>query len=177
MKKPRKSGSGQRAKAFWTPQRAHAAMGLLTRVIDDLRDAAIEAKSAHQGLHRLDHAKGRQTRRHFLRAQSLHDDLVHAREHEAQVLTEAKTLGVEVVDPVQGIAVLPCLTNQGMGMLVLDRFAEEPLIGWRLVDDPPDVVRRIPTVSQESKALGTTPDASTAQNGQGVPEPGPTSAN
>ena len=157
MKKPRKQGSGQRAKTFWTPQRAHAAMGLLTRVIDDLRDATIEQKSARQGLTRLDHGTGQHGRLEFLRAQSLSDDLRHAKEHEAQVLTEAKSLGVEVVDPMQGIAVLPCLTNQGMGLLVLDRFAEEPLVGWRLVDDPPNVVRRIPTVTEESKALGTVP--------------------
>lgn len=157
MKKPRKQGVGAKARTFWTPQRAHAAMGLLTRVIDDLRDATIEQKSARRGLTRLDRAAGRRNRMQFLRVQNLNDDLKEAKDHEARVLTEAKTLGVEVVDPLKGIAVLPCLTNQGMGLLVVDRFAEEPLVGWRLVDDPPNVVRRIPAVTEESKALAAPP--------------------
>lgn len=158
--KKRHNGSNLRGKTFWTPQRANAAMGLLTRLIDDLRDAAIEQKSARQGLTRLDKSMGRPSRQQILRVQTLQDDLTQAQQHAASVLTEAKNLGIEVVDPLQGIAILPCLTSQGMGMLVLDRFAGEPLVGWRLLDDPPNVVRKIPTSTDESRALGLAPSPS-----------------
>jgi hypothetical protein len=174
--KKRHNGSNLRGKTFWTPQRAHAAMGLLTRLIDDIRDAAIEQKSARQGLTRLDKSQGRPSRQQILRVQTLQEDLNLAQNHAASVLTEAQSLGIEVVDPLQGIAILPCLTSQGMGMLVVDRFAGEPLVGWRLIDDPPNVVRKIPTFTEESRALGLAPSPS-AVKPDGTSTSGPESTN
>lgn len=126
---------------LWTPQKAKNAMGFLTRVMDDIRSVALDQTATQLRLQRLGDQKGRADRNLLVGKKDLQEELEQSRNLGSQLMEEAMDLGLHPVDPIQGIAALPCMTSEGLGFLVIDRFAEEPLVGWRLAKDPPGILR------------------------------------
>ena len=126
---------------LWTPQKAKNALGFLSRVMDDIRSVALDQTATQLRLQRTGGQSGRPDRNLILGKKSLEEDLEQSRILGTQLMEEASDLGLHPVDPIQGIAALPCMTTEGLGFLVIDRFAEEPLVGWRLAKDPPGVLR------------------------------------
>lgn len=143
---------------IWTPQKAKSAMGLITRVLDDIRSVALDQTAFQLRLTRLGELKGKPDRAQLLGRRSIEEDLEHSKLVGNQLLEEALEIGLHPVDPIQGIAALPCMTSEGLGFLVIDRFAEEPLAGWRLAKDPPGILRDLklqPKDAQEGTLLET----------------------
>ncbi len=135
---------------LWTPQKAKNAMAFLSRVMDDIRSVALDQTATQLRLQRMGGQKGRVDRSQLLGRKALEDDLEQSRTLGRQLMDEAMDLGLHPVDPVQGIAALPCMTTEGLGFLVIDRFAEEPLVGWRLAKDPPGILRELKNRDSES---------------------------
>ncbi|MFM8932272.1 MAG: hypothetical protein ACKOS8_10400 [Gemmataceae bacterium] len=135
---------------LWTPQKAKNAMGFLSRVMDDIRSVALDQTATQLRLQRMGEQKGRADRSLLLGRKALEEDLEQSRNLGRQLMDEAMDLGLHPVDPVQGIAALPCMTTEGLGFLVIDRFAEEPLVGWRLAKDPPGILRELKNGESES---------------------------
>jgi len=135
---------------LWTPQKAKNAMGFLGRVMDDIRTVALDQTATQLRLQRLGEQKGRADRNLLLGRKALEDDLEQSKSMGRQLMDEALDLGLHPIDPVQGIAALPCMTTEGLGFLVIDRFAEEPLVGWRLAKDPPGILRELKNGDSEA---------------------------
>lgn len=139
---------------IWTPQKAKSAMGLITRVLDDIRSVALDQTAYKLRLNRMGEWKGKPDRAQLIGLRSIEEDLEQSKLAGNQLLEEALEIGLHPVDPVQGIAALPCMTSEGLGFLVIDRFAEEPLAGWRLAKDPPGLLRDL---NGRDKVLGVDP--------------------
>ena len=73
-----------------------------------------------------------------------------ARDRLAEVLEELHDLGIECLDPIQGIALVPFANEKQLAWFVYDLFDNEPLRSWRLHNDPLDTRRPIETIKEES---------------------------
>ena len=129
---------------LWTPHKARKTLSLLIRVLDDIRSCALDQTATRLRLNRLTSHSGKLGRAALLGQKSLEEKLESSHNFGIQLFEEALHIGLHPVGPVQGIAAPPCMTSNGLGFLVIDRFAENPLAGWRLADDPPGILRNLP---------------------------------
>ena len=143
---------------LWTRARAVTATAYLASMLHSLRDSLLKAKQRSLAAHRLATRPGRLNRASLIaHAEAIEDSRV-ARDAVRDVIEELRSLGINCLDPVQGEALVPFLTQKQLAWLIYDLFAEDPLRHWRFYTDPPETRRPIEEIYNNPEAGGRPPE-------------------
>jgi hypothetical protein len=142
---------------LWTRARAAKATTYLASMLHSLRDSLLKAKQHSLAAHRLATRPGRLNRASLIaHAEATRDSRV-AREAVSDGMEELRSLGINCLDPVQGEALVPFLTQRRLAWLIYDLFAEQPWQHWRFHTDPPETRRAIEEIHADPEAGGPRP--------------------
>ena len=145
QKGARKNQKGLR---LWSHPRALAALPYLKSVVGSLREHRLEARSQGQRARHLADRPGRPGRAALIAHQEALQEALRADARYDDALRELQGLGITLLDPVRGQALLPFVHRKRLAWFLFDLFDPEPLRCWRYQDDPDDV-RRPVGVSEE----------------------------
>lgn len=144
MKRPSRKSARSSATAearLWTQQQARKVVPYLSSVLHSLREHALEIQAGQIRLARLEKAPGRPTRTQLINISDTRTDLDRQRRRLVETAEELQNLGASLVDPVQGVALLPFTHEKRLAWFVFDLFDTNPLRWWRYQDDPDDFRR------------------------------------
>ena len=144
MKRRRRTKRGSlRAIRLWTYPEAAKALPYLRSITNSLRDHWLELQSTQLAARRL---KGtpRPTRREMIALEETSDDARQAEDKFEDALAELMNQDVFLLDPVQGLALVPFQQGEELAWYVMDSFAENGLSSWRYHKDPMETRRPMP---------------------------------
>ena len=137
MKRRRKRDTrGMRALRLWEQADAARAVPYLRSVVGSLREHWLDAQSKRRDLERLNRQPGRADRRRLLAGQELHARQESAEDCFNDAVQELMRIDVYLVDPVQGVVLIPFRKEDDLAWYVFDQFDEHGLAGWRYHSDP-----------------------------------------
>ena len=139
---------------LWSRGQVVRARPYLASMLHSLRDSLLKAKQHSLAAHRLATRPGRLNRASLIAHAEAIEDLRVARDAVRDDIEELRSLGINCLDPVQGEALVPFLTQQRLAWFIYDLFAEEPLQYWRLHTDPPETRRPIEEIDTDPEAGG-----------------------
>jgi hypothetical protein len=143
---------------LWTRARAVTATAYLASMLHSLRDSMVKAKQHSLAAHRLATRPGRLNRASLIaHAEAIRDSRV-ALDAVRDGMEELRSMGINSLDPVQGEALVPFLTQKQLAWLIYDLFAEQPWRHWRFHTDPPETRRPIEEIPSDPEARGGIPE-------------------
>ncbi len=140
QKGARKSNRGLR---LWSHARALAALPYVTSIVRSLREHRLEMQTHKRRARQLADRPGRPDRAALVAHQVALDEAARAEARYDDALKELRALGISLVDPVNGQALLPFVHKKRLAWLLFDLFDDQPLRSWRYQDDPDDVRRPV----------------------------------
>jgi hypothetical protein len=143
---------------LWTRARAVKATAYLASMLRSIRDSMLKAKQHSLTAHRLATKPGRLNRASLIaHAEAIQDSRV-AHDAFRDGMEELRSLGINCLDPVQGEALVPFLTQQQLAWFIFDLFAEQPLRHWRFYTDSPETRRPIEEIRGDPDVGGRPPE-------------------
>jgi len=132
---------GLRVLRLWEQADAARAVPYLRSVVGSLREHWLEAQSKRRDRERLDRQPGRADRQRILAGQELHATQEAAEDRFNDAVQELVRIDVYLVDPVQGVVLIPFRKDDDLAWYVFDQFDEHGLAGWRYHSDPMEQCR------------------------------------
>ena len=137
MKHNQKGAKGQRRRIrVWTHPQARAALPYLSAVMRSLRQHRLEAVAHHLTAERLARRPGHPDRASLVAHAEAVRAAAKADEHFREALEELAAIGVYLLDPIAGQALIPFVQDEQLAWYVYDLFDPEPLHSWRYHSDP-----------------------------------------
>jgi hypothetical protein len=133
-----------RAIRLWTYADAAKALPYLRSLTNSLREHWLELQSRQLDVKRL-HELRKPKRREMIAVEDALSDVRQAEDNFESVLEELMRQDVFLLDPVQGIALIPFQSGEELAWYVFDLFAEDPLTSWRFHKDPLEMRRPVST--------------------------------
>jgi hypothetical protein len=130
----------------WSVTKALSAVPYITSVLQDVRQAFLDARRNERTLKLLDEKPGRLNRRELMQQQDAILEGQRAEDRYSKALRELATLDVVCQDPVRGLALIPFVHDRQPAWYLFDLFEEEHIRYWRFEDDPAGMKRPIAEV-------------------------------
>src|SRR5687767_988239 len=147
-----------RAIRLWTYPEAARAMPYFRSLTHSLRESWLELQKDQLAAKRLNNLP-RPNRNERIALEEAQNDARRAEDKFDDTLEELMTLDVFLLDPVQGLALIPFQQDKELAWYVFDLFEPDGLTAWRYHKDPLDERRPVP---QEPKAEPALIEAATA---------------
>jgi hypothetical protein len=141
---PRKSRSDSLTLRRWTLEEAQSAVPYFSSVARSLRELYLEILAKRQELQIFAERPGRRDFKALIEEQDARRDLEKAEQDFQGALDELTELGVLLLDPVQGTALVPFVHDEQPAWYVFALFDSQPIRSWRYESDP-DETRRVLT--------------------------------
>jgi len=144
MKRRRNKKKGTetlRALRLWSREDADKAVPYLRSVIGSLREHWLETQSKRREGELLERRPGRADRTRILAGQALAENRDAAEGRFNDALEELMKIDVYLLDPVQGVALIPFRKDDDLAWFVYDHHGEGGLTGWRFHSDPMEECR------------------------------------
>jgi hypothetical protein len=135
-----------RVMRLWDWSGATKAAPYLHSVIESLREYWLEVLNAERRLQLSTKRKAPARRQQWLDERALQDERQRAQTKFEDALEELNRLDVVLLDPVQGLALIPFRKEDELAWYVFDHFADLGLIGWRYHNDPIEGCRPLESV-------------------------------
>jgi hypothetical protein len=127
----------------WTHAQAQAARPYVSSVVRSVREHFLEAIRGHNQVEELTKRAGRPNRDSIIALAEAQREFDAARGRFEDAETELNDLDVYVLDPVQGLALIPFVHDERLAWFVFDLFDTEPLRFWRYQEDTLETRRPI----------------------------------
>jgi len=138
--------------SLWSFAQANKVLPYLRSVTSSLREHWLEAMSKKHQQERLAARPGRPDRAYLLANEMASKDQSLAEERFVEALQELVEIDVYLLDPVQGVALIPFTKDDELAWFVFDLFEEGgELKTWRFHKDPLEMRRPIGEALIESK--------------------------
>lgn len=131
-----------RAIRLWTYADAAKALPYLRSLTNSLREHWLELQSRQLDARRL-HDLRKLTRREMISLEEIQNDARHAEDKFESALEELMRQDIFLLDPVQGLALIPFQEGEELAWYVFDLFAEDALTSWRFHKDPLETRRPV----------------------------------
>lgn len=148
-RQPRRTKKRRRIVRMWTHPEALAAVGYIRSIINTLREQYTEVLFCQKTLRELAERHGRPDRATLIHQQETEHQLVRVREAFNEARAELESLGISLLDPTRGLALIPFIHDDQLAWYVFDLFDPKPLRFWRYPDDPSDTRRPVATLLQK----------------------------
>jgi len=152
MKRNKRTKSRRQVIPVWTYEQARKASPYLASILRSVREHRIDAQRHEVAAKRLADAPGRPDRKSLIAHTEATRESERAQDRVAEAIGELDDLGIECLDPVQGIALVPFANEDQLAWFIYDLFDEEPLRYWRYHKDPLDTRRPIETIQETNTA-------------------------
>jgi hypothetical protein len=152
MKRNKSTKSRRQVIPVWTYEQARKASPYLASILRSVREHQIDAQRHDFAAKRLANAPGRPDRKSLIAHADATRDSGRAQDRVAEALGELDDLGIECLDPIRGIALVPFANEKQLAWFVYDLFDDEPLRHWRYHKDPLETRRPIETIEETSAA-------------------------
>lgn len=131
-----------RAIRLWTYADAAKALPYLRSLTNSLREHWLELQSRQLDARRL-YGLRKPTRREMISLEETQNDALQAEDKFESALEELMRQDIFLLDPVQGLALIPFQEGDELAWYVFDLFAEDPLTSWRFHKDPLETRRPV----------------------------------
>ncbi len=139
-----------RVMRLWDWKEAKGAIPYLRSILASLREHWLDARSAQITLDRhISDSSPRSTQK-LLREKACQDELSRSQDKFDTALEELAQIDAYLLDPVNGVALMPFRMKDDLAWYYIDLFEPEVFAGWRFHDDPLDVCRPIELVQDLS---------------------------
>ena len=146
MKRRRRTKRGTlRAIRLWTYPEAAKALPYLRSITNSLRDHWLELQSKQLAARRLSDVR-KPSRHERIALADTQNDLSSAGDKFETALAELMEHDVFLLDPIQGLSLIPFQENEELAWYVFDLFDEHGLKEWRYHKDPLETRRPVPQV-------------------------------
>jgi hypothetical protein len=125
-----------RAVRLWTQEEAQKAVPYLRSVIASVREHWVSWRSHERDVALLERRRGGKQRDRLLAEQAANTSREVAQQRFQDALAELSKIDVFLLDPVQGLALIPFRREDELAWFVFDLFEKKGLVGWRLQQDP-----------------------------------------
>jgi hypothetical protein len=142
-RRPGKSARSRRVSRPWTHTEAAAAVPYIRSILQSAREHRLEAISQYLRVRRLADRPGRPDRAAMIAQEDASREAARQQRLFEAEIEELDRLGVQCVDPVSGLAVIPFLHDGRAAWYLFELHAAPQLTAWRYHDDPLEVVRRL----------------------------------
>jgi hypothetical protein len=160
MKRPRKSAKkSRRLKVIrlWNYPEAIRAVPYLRSVLDALRNHYLDSLRHRLTIKRLSDKKPE--RDTLIALDEARKDLDRAQDAFKDSHRELRRIDVFLLDPLEGVALIPCQKTDALAWMVFEQHSEEGLVGWRWHTDSFDLRRPLAELEEPAAA---TPSTATA---------------
>jgi hypothetical protein len=127
----------------WTHAQAQSAQPYLASVVRSVREHFLEAIRGHNRVQQLSKDHGRPNRESIIALAEAQREFDEARQRFEDAENELNELDVYVLDPVQGLALIPFEQDERLAWFVFELFDDEPLNSWRFQEDSLETRRPI----------------------------------
>jgi hypothetical protein len=141
MKRRKARSKRMQITQLWARSDAVKAIPYLRSIIASLRENYLEVLNAERRLDLANQKQSAPKRQQILDRETHEDDARRARAKFNDGLEELSRIGVFLLEPVHGIALIPFRKGDDLAWYVFDQFAVSGLIGWRTHSDPIDECR------------------------------------
>ncbi len=146
-------------KHLWYWSDAKASAPYLRSILGSLREHWLDARSAQVAFDRHNDDPSPRSTAKLIREKACQDDLASAQDRFDLALEELAAIDVFLLDPVNGLALMPFRKEDDLAWYYVDLFEPEIFAGWRYHDDPIEVCRPLDvaeTAPQEQLANSAT---------------------
>jgi len=133
---------------LWTRSDAVKAVPYLRSIIASLRECYLEVMNAERQVKLANQKKSATRLQQILDQEKRDDDLERARTKFNDALDELTKVGVFLLEPVHGFALIPFRKGDDLAWYVFDLFATSGLVGWRNHSDPIDACRDMSSLDE-----------------------------
>ncbi|MGE5195507.1 MAG: hypothetical protein ACM3U2_23690 [Deltaproteobacteria bacterium] len=166
MKKQRKQAAEQTITLrLWTYAGAMKAVPYIRSLVQSLRDAWLELRTAQTHAERFKARPGRADRNLLIQLEESDRRLQQAAVKVEEIVNEMMALSAFGVDPAAGLAVIPFFRGDVLAWFVFDLFDPRGLIAWRMHSDAQETRRPLSDLEQPPFGAGVAngpPDAAQA---------------
>ena len=120
---------------LWSRPDAEKAVPYLRSVVGSLREHWLAMQSASRASARLAAVPGPARRDQILAGDAIRADQSRAQDRFEDALTELSKIDIFLLDPINGVALIPFGKDDELAWLVYDHFDETGLVGWRYHQD------------------------------------------
>lgn len=128
---------------LWTYPQAEKALPYIRSVTRSLRQHWLDARGRRQDLVRLDRRAGILNRETLVERSEAETEHSKAEDRFTEALHELMDMDVFLLDPVQGVALIPFNKDDALAWFVFDLFENEGLKSWRFHEDALETRRPI----------------------------------
>jgi hypothetical protein len=119
----------------WTIEQARDAVPYLASVLRSVREYRLEAIRWHRTLDRLNAVPGKPDRKAILAMEDAQREATLANDRFQDTVQELLALDVYLLDPIQGLALVPFVQDEQLAWLIFDLFDRDPIQFWRYHTD------------------------------------------
>jgi len=121
---------------LWTRDEAKKVIPYLRSLVGSLREHWLDVQFHVRQAALLGQRPGRKGRDRILAEQLAEANTERADSRFQDALAELSKIDVFLLDPVQGLALIPFRKGDDLGWFVYDQFDRRGLVGWRMHEDP-----------------------------------------
>ena len=134
--KPSKTRLHSETRRLWTFEEAQAAVPYFSALTSSLREHCLEMFAKSREVQKLRDRHGRPDRKALIEEQEARRDLLKAEQDYWGALEELSALGVQSLDAVQGMALVPFVHDDQSAWYFFDLFDSQPIRSWCYQSDP-----------------------------------------
>jgi len=130
---------------LWTFDQAQSAVAYIASIVRSLREHALDIQALRRRIHDLEHRPGRPNRVALIELEESRRQLLRVEGEYGHALEELDDLDIQVLDAVQGMALVPFVQDEQLAWYVFDLFDDQPIRAWRFQTDPEETRRKLTT--------------------------------
>jgi hypothetical protein len=131
----------------WTHAQAQSAQPYVASVVRSVRDHFLEAIRGHNRVEDLGKRPGRPDRDSIIAKEAAQREFDDAKARFDDAENELNRLDIYILDPVQGLALIPFIQEERLAWYIFDLFDKEQLRFWRFQEDPLEMRRPVQDVA------------------------------
>lgn len=108
-----------------------------------LREFALQSQSLRRELVAIEERPGRPDRKLLIQQEELKRDLLRSEDEHASAQQELDALDIQVLDALQGQALVPFVHDDQLAWYIFDLFDDKPIRAWRYQSDPDETRRKL----------------------------------
>jgi Uncharacterized conserved protein (DUF2203) len=148
MKPRKKKSERMRALRLWSWSEVTKAAPYLRSVIGSLREHWLEVLAAQRRLDKSTQQKSPLSRAQMIEHEARKDERQRAQDKFDDALEELNRVEVFLLDPVQGMALIPFRKEDDLAWYFFDHFSADGVIGWRYHHDPIEECRPLSLLTE-----------------------------